>query len=128
MVLIRTSFVERDVRLLLLIAYHTPTATIALQGMQLSVHVVVSVLLLVGPSRSQAPGDADTVCTVLFAEQHPVYPNNIKVLMDSADYQNLITTGTTPGPVWQTVDVDNIDTMAVRVSVSRTVCMKWRWW
>ena len=97
--------------------------------MQLSaVSCVVSVLLLVGPSRSQAPGDADTTCTVTLAVQHPVYPSNIKVLMDSADYQNLIATATTtPGPVWQTVDVDNIDTvMAVRVSVSRTVCMK-RW-
>ena len=97
--------------------------------MQLSaVSCVVSVLLLVGTSRSQAPGDADTVCTVTLAVQHPVYPSNIKVLMDSADYQNLIATATTtPGPVWQTVDVDNIDTMAIRVSVSRTVCMI-RWW
>ena len=89
--------------------------------------VSVCVLLLVGPSRSQAPGDADTICTVTLAEHHPVYPSNIKVLMDSADYQNLIGTSTTPGPVWQTVDVDNIDSgRAVRVNVSRTMCMK-RW-
>ena len=97
--------------------------------MQLSaVSCVVSVLLLVGPSRSQAPDDADTVCTVTLAQQHPVIPSNIKVLMDSADYQNLISTGTTtPGPVWQTVDVDDIDTMTVRVSVSRASCMIRRW-
>ena len=97
--------------------------------MQLSaVSCVVSVLLLVGPSRSQAPGDADTICTVILAEQHPVYPSNVKVLMDSADYQNVISTDTTtPGPVWQTVDVDNIDSKAVRVSVSRTSCMLRRW-
>ena len=93
-----------------------------------AVSCVVSVLLLVGPSRSQAPGDADTVCTVTLVTQHPVYPNYIRVLMDSANYQNLIATDTSsPGPVWQTVDIDNIDTMAIRVSVSRTVCMI-RWW
>ena len=78
-----------------------------------------------GPSRSQAPGDADTTCTVTLAEQHPVYPSNIKVLMDSADYQYLIAgdftpdpSSSNPDPVWLTVDVDNIDSQVYEVYVS----------
>ena len=83
---------------------------------------VVRVLLtlqLVGWSASQAPGDADTFCTVDLVSQHPIYPNNIRVLMDSADYQNLLRENTIPDPVWQTVDVDGIgNQLLIRVNVS----------
>ena len=82
---------------------------------------IVNILLtlqLVGWSTSQAPGDADTFCTVDLVSQHPVYPNNIRVLMDSADYLNLIRDNTNPDPVWQTVDEDGIDSLTIRVNVS----------
>ena len=82
------------------------------------VRVLLITLQLVGWSASQAPGDADTFCTVDLVSQHPVYPNNIRVLMDSADYQNLIRENTSPDPVWQTVDVDGIDDPVIRVNVS----------
>ena len=54
---------------------------------------LLAVALLAGPSCAQAPGDAHHICTVELAAQHPVYPNNIKRLMDSADYQNLMAPG-----------------------------------
>ena len=64
---------------------------------------------------AQAPGDSSSLCvdkfynngTALipnpFFSLHPVYPSNVRPLMDSSDYVNLLDT---PNPVWQQVDND----------------------
>ena len=52
--------------------------------------------LLSGPS---APGDEDSGCE----SQRGPYPPNITMLMDSRNYEQLITGS---GAVWQALDVD----------------------
>ena len=80
--------------------------------------ILLAVVLLAGFSCSQSPGDADAVCTETLAKHRPTYPSNIRTLMDSADYENLISKDTTPPPVWQTVNVDNNPHPTARVDVS----------
>ena len=78
---------------------------------------LLAIGILAGPSCAQAPGDEQRICTELLAALHPVYPNNVKRLMDTADYENLIT-GRTPAPVWQTVNADNNPNPTILVDVS----------
>ena len=62
---------------------------------------------------AQAPGDSSSLCVdkfygkdlILnpFFSMHPVYPSNVRPLMDSRDYINLLDI---PDPVWQQVDND----------------------
>ena len=76
---------------------------------------------LSGWSCAQAPGDADAFCT----ETLPSigvnildYPPEVKPLMDSRHYQQLLPPNT--GAVWQTVDNDNNNPSGtvIRTSVS----------
>ena len=72
---------------------------------------------------SQAPGDGDAICIEPFINgqpnpffsNHPVYPANIGVLMDSKDYSSLLQGDM---PVWQQVDNDNSNSDSFVTSVS----------
>ena len=83
----------------------------------LAVTVVLS--LLSGWSCAQAPGDAQSFCTETlpsFGVNILDYPPEVKPLMDSRHYQQLLPPST--GAVWQTVDNDNNNPSNVRANVS----------
>ena len=68
--------------------------------MQLSVCLVfLMVLVTVWQASAQAPGDEDRRCV----NQHGSYPPNTRMLMDSRNYEQLITGSSA---VWQAWDVD----------------------
>ena len=78
---------------------------------------------LIGWSYSQAPGDFDEFCFTTLGFLHPTYFANMRPIMDSRDYINLLDQGT--NPVWQQVDVDMIGTGGVNpttVSYLLTIC------
>ena len=55
-----------------------------------------------------APGDADSFCTDELPSRGtppPIYPPNLKILLDSYNYVNLLPPQ--DGAVWQAVDNDN---------------------
>ena len=56
-------------------------------------------LVTVWQALAQAPGDEDSTCV----NQRGPYPSNTRVLMDSRNYDQLITGS---GAVWQALDVD----------------------
>ena len=61
---------------------------------------VVSVLLVaVWQASAQAPGDESSTCV----NQRGPYPPNTRMLMDSRNYEQLITGS---GAVWQALNVD----------------------
>ena len=82
---------------------------------------------------SQAPGDGDSLCVdplvdngnVLvpnpFFALRPTYPANVRPLMDSRDYLNLLQR---EGAVWQQVDNDtsNVDFSSTDVSHRLVLC------
>ena len=82
--------------------------------------LVANLLTLSGWSCAQAPGDADAFCT----ETLPSigvnildYPPEVKPLMDSRHYRQLLPPNT--AAVWQTVDNDNNNNRStIRSSVS----------
>ena len=83
------------------------------------VAVTVVLTLLSGWSCAQAPGDADPFCT----ETLPSigvnildYPPEVKPLMDSRHYQQLLPPST--GAVWQEVDNDNNNRGSLNTNVS----------
>ena len=87
--------------------------------MRCLVAVTVMLSLLSGRSWAQAPGDAQSLCT----ETLPSiglnildYPPEVKPLMDSRHYQQLLPPNT--GAVWQTVDNDTNNPSHIRTSVS----------
>ena len=67
---------------------------------------------------AQAPGDTSQVCLTLRAAGIEIvgYPPNVKPLMDSRDYSNLLPDH--QSPVWQRVDRDNNNPTGVVTSVS----------
>ena len=68
--------------------------------MQFSVCLVfLMVLVTVWQVSAQAPGDENRRCE----NQHGSYPPNAKMLMDSRNYEQLLTGSSA---VWQTRDVD----------------------
>ena len=80
---------------------------------------VTIVLSLSGWSCAQAPGDAQSFCT----ETLPSiggnildYPPDVKPLMDSRHYQQLLPPN--PGAVWQEVDNDSNNPSGTATSVS----------
>ena len=86
-------------------------------------HVAVVLSLLSGWSRAQAPGDADSFCTETLPSVGVNildYPPEVKPLMDSRHYQQLLPPnfGAVFGAVWQTVDNDNNNPSSVRSGVS----------
>ena len=69
--------------------------------MQFSVCLVCLVLLVtVWQVSAQAPGDEDNRCVNV---RRDVYPPNTRMLMDSKNYEQLITGSSA---VWQAVDMD----------------------
>ena len=84
-------------------------------------------LCLVWWASAQAPGDGDDFCLSggALGHLHPVYPDNIRVLMDSRDYFSLLNpTGNEMfTPRWQQVDSDDNNDEAFRTTVSLPV--KW---
>ena len=56
-------------------------------------------LVTVWQASSQAPGDENARCV----NQHGAYPLNTRMLMDSRNYEQLITGS---GAVWQALNVD----------------------
>ena len=82
-------------------------------------HVAIMLSLLSGWSCAQAPGDADPFCTETLPNVGMNildYPPEVKPLMDSRHYQQLLPPNT--GAVWQTVDNDDNNPSNVRSSVS----------
>ena len=61
--------------------------------------VCLVLLMAVWQASAQAPGDEDSSCV----NQRGAYPPNIRMLMDSRNYYQLITGS---GAVWQALDVD----------------------
>ena len=66
----------------------------------LLVALLVELLVLINPGSSVAPGDEEPTCS----EQLGGYSANMRVLMDSQNYQNLLPPLT--GAVWDQVDND----------------------
>ena len=84
---------------------------------RLAVTVVLS--LLSGWCCAQAPGDAQSHCTVTlpsFGVNILNYPPEVKPLMDSHHYQQLLPPNV--GAVWQTVDNDNNNPSGTLTNVS----------
>ena len=85
-----------------------------------AVVIVTMVLsLLSGWSCAQAPGDEDPHCTETlpgFGVNILDYPPEVKPLMDSRHYQQLLPPST--GAVWQEVDNDNNNPSRQRTRVS----------
>ena len=61
--------------------------------------VCLVLLVTVCQASAQAPGDVDSICV----NQRGAYPPGTKMLMDSRNYEQLITGS---GAVWQALDVD----------------------
>ena len=61
--------------------------------------VCLVLLVTVWQTSAQAPGDEDSGCV----SQRGAYPPNTRMLMDSHNYEQLITGS---GAVWQALDVD----------------------
>ena len=87
--------------------------------MRCLVAVTVMLSLLSGWSCAQAPGDADPFCTETLPSVGVNildYPPEVKPLMDSRHYRQLLPPNT--GAVWQTVDNDDNNPSYLRTSVS----------
>ena len=68
---------------------------------------LIMLLVLVNPGSSVAPGDEEPLCESLRAigaAPIPAYSANMRVLMDSWNYQNLLPVRS--GAVWDQVDND----------------------
>lgn len=81
-------------------------------------------LIFVVVVTAQAPGDEDELCTVTLpsvGQNVIVYPPNVKPLMDSNHYEDLLpssVSSSNPGSVWQSVDNDNNNAVGFTTSVS----------
>lgn len=67
--------------------------------------LLLGCLALIQPSLSQAPFDYDNQCRTSFryAAQH-IFPDNVKILLDSYDYENLLNNG--DDNIWESVGYD----------------------
>ena len=98
----------------------TEEKSLVIVKMKCLVGVVIVLSLLSGWICAQAPGDEDSFCT----ETLPSigvnildYPPEVKPLMDSRHYQQLLPPNL--GAVWQEVDNDNSNNLtSIRSSVS----------
>ena len=80
--------------------------------------LLVELLVLVNPGSSVAPGDEEPLCEALRAHEAapiPAYSANMRVLMDSWNYQNLLAR---TGAVWDQVDNDVNNPSGVTTNVS----------
>ena len=83
------------------------------------VTLLVELLVLVNPGSSVVPGDEESLCEqlrALGAAPTPAYSANMRVLMDSWNYQNLLPTRI--GAVWEQVDNDVNNPSGVTTNVS----------
>ena len=83
--------------------------------------MLISLILAVASyqlASAQAPGDTSQMCLDLRAAGIDLvdYPPNVKPLMDSRDYENLLPNH--QSPVWQRVDRDNNNPVGVVTTVS----------
>ena len=81
---------------------------------------LVELLVLVNPGSSVAPGDKEPLCVQLRAlgtAPIPAYSANMRVLMDSWNYQNLLPSRF--GAVWNQVDNDANNHVAITSNVSQ---------
>ena len=81
--------------------------------------LLVELLVLVNPGSSVAPEDEEPLCEALRAHEVapiPAYSANMRVLMDSWNYQNLLPTRI--GAVWQQVDNDVNNPSGITTNVS----------
>ena len=86
------------------------------------VALLIELLLLVNPGSSVAPGDEEPLCEslrTLEAAPIPAYSANMRVLMDSWNYQNLLPPRI--GAVWDQVDNDQINPSGITTNVSSIV-------
>ena len=74
---------------------------------------------LISSVLAQAPGDGDAPCVETGAR----YAANVRVLMDSRDYVDLLQG---ENSVWQQVDNDNNNTEHVTTSVRQFSCLRVR--
>ena len=86
--------------------------------------MLISVLLAVASyqlASAQAPGDTSQVCLDLRAAGIAIvgYPPNVKPLMDSRNYENLIPFH--QSPVWQRVDRDSNNPRGQLTAVSLVI-------
>ena len=82
--------------------------------------LLVELLLMVNPGSSVAPGDEERpLCEQIRAAgiaPVPAYSANMRVLMDSWNYQNLLPPR--PGAVWEQVDNDTNNLSEITTNVS----------
>ena len=83
------------------------------------VALLIQLLILANPGSGVAPGDEEALCELLRAHgvaPTQAYSSNMRVLMDSWNYQNLLPPRM--GAVWDQVDSDvrNSPTIATNVS------------
>ena len=99
----------------MLIIYHD----IAMRGV-LSTWILWAIVVVV--VTAQAPGDEDVLCTETLpsiGQNVIVDPPNVKPLMDSSHYEDLLPpAATSDPPVWQEVDNDNNNPTGLVSSVS----------
>ena len=76
-------------------------------GPGVSSFLIVGFAVTVWHTSAQAPGDEDSQCLNDRSAVGDVYPPDVRMLMDSRNYENLIT-GTDPH--WQQLNVDGTGT------------------
>ena len=55
--------------------------------------IVIAICMMFPLTSARAPGDADSFCTTVFPSSvniPPIYPPNLKILLDSYNYVNLL--------------------------------------
>ena len=85
------------------------------------VHLAPLVAVLLSVVTARAPGDGNAFCTDTLTGsvvQAPVHPFNVKILMDSFNYLNLLPPH--DGAVWQQLNLDdnNVDGGGTEVIIS----------
>ena len=86
------------------------------------VAVLVELLVLVNHGSSVAPGDEDSICEDLRSAgvvPTPAYSANMRVLMDSWNYQNFLPLRT--GAVWDQVDNDDNNPSGIITNVGKLI-------
>ena len=84
-----------------------------------SLILLVSVAAVMATSAGVAPGDEEALCEQIRANgaaPTPAYSSNMRVLMDSWNYQNLLPPRT--GAVWDQVDNDMNNDPSLTTNVS----------
>ena len=88
-------------------------------GVALLAWVILSAIELAAGVSIAAPGDEEPLCQQLRdlgAAPIPNYAPNMRILMDSWNYQNLLPTRT--GAVWEQVDNDTNNPSGIATNVS----------